>query len=102
MTSRNFPITYTTMYSRSRDKKDTGRRPRRRSDSSLTRRRSCYFCDNKIEHIGYKDSILRNFVTEKGRIAPAKISGVCHRHQRRLARAIKQARTLAMLPYTAL
>jgi small subunit ribosomal protein S18 len=65
----------------------------------MGRRRTCYFCDNKIEYVDLKDSTLRNFLSEKGRIVPAKISGVCHRHQRRLARAIKQARALALLPY---
>jgi small subunit ribosomal protein S18 len=52
-----------------------------------------------VAHISYRDSNLRNFVSDKGRIVPAKISGVCHRHQRRLAQAIKQARMLSLLPY---
>jgi small subunit ribosomal protein S18 len=65
------------------------------------RRKVCYFCQNKIEHVSYRDTNLRNFVSDKGRIVPAKISGVCHRHQRRLSSAIKQARTLSLLPYLA-
>lgn len=72
---------------------------RRRPEGMMVRRKSCYFCDNDIKHVSYRDSFLRNFVSEKGRIVPAKVSGVCHRHQRLLARAIKQARTLAILPY---
>ena len=67
----------------------------------MRRRKPCYFCENHVEYIAYRESYLRNFVTEKGRIVPSKISGVCQRHQRRLAKAIKQARTMALLPYVA-
>jgi small subunit ribosomal protein S18 len=67
----------------------------------MGRRRPCYFCQNSIEHPVYRDPQLRNFITDKGRIVPSKISGVCHRHQRRLALAVKQARMLALLPYVA-
>ena len=67
----------------------------------LTRRKPCYFCENKIRYVDYKDSSLRNFISDKGRIVPAKISGVCHRHQRLLAQAIKRARTLGLAPYAA-
>jgi len=74
-------------------------RPRRRQEYTPFRRKVCYFCQNKVAHISYRDSNLRNFVSDKGRIVPAKISGVCHRHQRRLSQAIKQARMLSLLPY---
>ena len=89
------------MFRRGEKRSDSERRPRRRFDPSMMRRKPCYFCENKIEYIDYKDSTLRNFVSDKGRIVPAKISGVCHRHQRRLARAIKRGRALAMLPSVA-
>jgi small subunit ribosomal protein S18 len=82
-----------------RREKKTDRPPRRKFDASMGKRRPCYFCENKVAYIDYKDGLLRNFVSDKGRIVPAKISGVCHRHQRRLSQAIKRARTLALLPF---
>ena len=64
------------------------------------RRKICRFCaDNSLE-INYKDSKnLRYFITERGKIIPRRISGTCARHQRQLTRAIKRARTIALLPY---
>lgn len=73
-------------------------RPRR---PSARRRRTCYFCDNTIRYIDYRNPNLRNFLTERGKIVSSKLSGTCARHQRMLARAIKVARSLALLPYTA-
>jgi small subunit ribosomal protein S18 len=64
-----------------------------------TRRKTCRFCEESVSQIDYRSSLLQDFVTEKGRIVPGKVSGVCARHQRRLARAIKTARSLALLPY---
>jgi small subunit ribosomal protein S18 len=64
------------------------------------RRKFCKFCLDKIEHIDYKDlGMLRRYVTDRGKILPRRISGVCAKHQRSLARAIKQARTIALLPF---
>lgn len=63
------------------------------------RRRVCTFCANKVEHIDYKETeILRNFITDRGKIKPRRKSGACARHQRMLSTAIKQARLLALLP----
>lgn len=62
------------------------------------RPRECYFCERKQAHVDYKDPKLRDFLTEKGKIVSSKASGLCARHQRRLARAVKTARSLAMLP----
>ncbi len=65
------------------------------------RRKFCKFCADKVEHIDYKDvRSLNQYVPERGKITPRRISGVCSRHQRRLNRAIKIARHLALLPYT--
>jgi len=64
------------------------------------RRKTCRFCDDNITRIDYRSSLLQDFLTEKGKIVPGKVSGVCARHQRRLARAIKTARSLALLPYS--
>lgn len=66
------------------------------------RRKVCNFCVDKVEHIDYKDiSKLRRFVSEKGKILPRRVTGTCAQHQRRLTVAIKRARHLAMLPYSA-
>ncbi len=63
------------------------------------RRKTCPFCDRGIKEITYKDPMIRNFLTDKGKIFPGRVSGVCARHQRKLTRAIKQARNAAMLPF---
>lgn len=64
------------------------------------KRKSCRFCADKVVSIDYKDSNrLRNFVTERGKIVPRRISGNCARHQRMLTSAIKRARNIALLPF---
>ena len=77
------------------------RRPRRRPDQALIRRKPCYFCEHRVTYVDYKDATIRNFISDKGKIVPSKISGVCHGHQRDLSRAIKRARMMALLPYAA-
>ncbi len=65
-----------------------------------SRRKRCYFCVEGIEEIDYKDaSLLRNFITERGSILPRRRTGTCARHQRKLSRAIKRARYMALLPF---
>jgi len=65
------------------------------------RRKFCKFCDEKIEVIDYKDvRLLQGFIPERGKILPRRISGTCAMHQRRLMRAIKRARHVALVPYT--
>ncbi len=64
--------------------------------------KNCKFCANKDWIIDYKDlNRLRNFVSERGRIIPRRISGNCAKHQRELTVAIKRARQIALLPYLA-
>ena len=64
------------------------------------RRRVCYFCENKIPTIDFKDEkVLSRFTTERGKMIPRRTSGACARHQRQLSVAIKRARYLALLPY---
>ncbi|MFQ5465928.1 MAG: 30S ribosomal protein S18 [Thermodesulfobacteriota bacterium] len=73
-------------------------RPRR----SFRRKKVCRFCQNSKLVIEYKDAkALRPFVTERGKIVPRRISGTCARHQRQVSIAIKRARNLALLPFTA-
>lgn len=65
------------------------------------RRKFCRFTADGIEHIDYKDlNLLRNFVTETGKIVPSRVTGTSARYQRQLSLAIKRARFLALLPYT--
>jgi small subunit ribosomal protein S18 len=67
------------------------------------RRKVCRFCAEKTLPIDYKEvKILTNFITERGKIIPSRITGNCARHQRRLRDAIKRARASALLPFTLL
>lgn len=64
------------------------------------RKKVCKFCVEKIEAINYRDvRLLAQFVAESGKIVPRRLTGVCTPHQRRLSRAIKQARNIALLPF---
>ncbi len=68
------------------------------------RRKVCRFCVDKIAaaDIDYKDvQKLRHYATDRGKIIPRRISGNCARHQRALSAAIKRARSIALMPYTA-
>jgi len=63
--------------------------------------RVCQFCTDRSAKIDYKQAeVLRRFVTDNGKIRPRRQSGTCAKHQRELARAIKLARHLALLPFT--
>ena len=63
--------------------------------------RNCHFCVNNVPEIDYKDTqTLRRFISSYSKIVPRKRSGVCTKHQRKLANAIKRARTMALLPFT--
>ena len=74
-------------------RRDRGRRPRKKV---------CSFCVDKVDHIDYKDvAKLRRFITERGKILPRRISGNCAKHQRQVTVAIKRARNIALLPFTA-
>ena len=64
------------------------------------RKKVCAFCVDKVEVIDYKDvAKLRKYVTEKGKILPRRMTGVCAQHQRALAKAIKRARIADLLPF---
>jgi len=64
------------------------------------RRKMCRLCDDSIERVDYKDiELLRTFTTERGKIIPRRISGNCAKHQRQVNSAIKQARSIALLPF---
>ncbi|MGI6691609.1 MAG: 30S ribosomal protein S18 [Clostridiales bacterium] len=79
----------------------TERRQRQRG-GRRPRRRVCDFCANKVAYIDYKDvNRLRRYINERGKISPRRMIGTCAKHQRQLAEAIKRARAIALLPYTA-
>ena len=66
------------------------------------RKRVCNFCQNKSEAIDYKDiNKLNKYVTDRGKILPRRITGNCAKHQRELTTAVKRARQIALLPYSA-
>jgi small subunit ribosomal protein S18 len=65
------------------------------------RQKVCKFCVENIDSINYKDTkLLSQFVPERAKILPRRISGVCSPHQRKLSDAIQKARSIALLPYT--
>lgn len=74
----------------------------RRERGRKPKKKVCSFCVDKVEEINYKDvPKLRRYVTERGKILPRRISGNCAKHQRQVTVAIKRARNIALLPFTA-
>jgi len=65
------------------------------------KKKVCYFCENKIDKVDYKDTkLLRKYISERFKILPRRATGTCARHQRSVTGAIKIARNIALLPYT--
>ncbi|HLS85846.1 MAG TPA: 30S ribosomal protein S18 [Burkholderiales bacterium] len=78
-----------------KDRRDRGQR------ALFRRRKFCRFTAEKVEWIDYKDvELLKDFISETGKIIPARITGTSAGYQRQLADAIKRARFLALVPYT--
>ena len=76
---------------------EKGNRPNRKS-----RKKDCAFCVDKVEEIDYKDvQKLRKFTSDRAKILPRRVTGTCARHQRDLTTAIKRARQVALMAYTA-
>jgi small subunit ribosomal protein S18 len=79
-----------------------GRGPRREGGRRqyFRRRKVCKFCTEKIDVIDYKDvRLISQFVSERGKILPRRLTGTCSPHQHTLTRAIKRARNIAFLPF---
>lgn len=77
-------------------------RPRRDRDGEerVVRKKRCRFCVDHVERIDYKDvNRVRKSLTERGKMIPRRITGNCSWHQRQLARAVKRARYIALIPY---
>ena len=84
----------------SRTERSERREKRDKRERGPMRKKICRFCAEKVASIDYKDlARLQKFITERGKMIPARISGTCATHQRALARSIKQARFVALLPY---
>ncbi len=86
----------------SKDRKDRKERGDRKG-GPLRRGRPkvCYFCKDKVGYIDYKDTaLLRRFVSDRGKIRARRVTGSCARHQRDVALAVKNAREMALMPYT--
>lgn len=67
-----------------------------------SRKKVCAFCVDKVETIDYKDTArLRRFTSDRAKILPRRVTGTCAYHQRELTTAIKRARQVALLPYSA-
>ena len=67
---------------------------------SMVRKRYCRFCVEKVKSINYKDKVLERMISDRGKMLSRRFTGNCARHQRSVARAIRQARFIAILPYT--
>jgi len=83
---------------------EKARKPRPAGTGNRSRpffkKKSCRFCEDKKVKIDYKEfQMLRDFITERGKILPRRITGTCARHQRALAIEIKRARIIALLPF---
>ena len=66
------------------------------------RRKVCYFTVNKIAVVDYKDAdLLKRFISDRGKILPRRVTGTSSKYQRKLTVAIKRARHMALLPFTA-
>lgn len=71
-----------------------------RIKTRFRRRRVCSLCVDKVEIVDYKDLIrIKRFITDRGKIVPKRNSGVCAKHQRQVAEAIKRARFIGLVPH---
>jgi small subunit ribosomal protein S18 len=90
---------------KSRPKLDGGtgsRAGRAGSAGKPFKRKSCFFCRDKVREVDYKNvNQLRRYISDRGKIRGPRITGACRKHQRQLAVAIKRAREMALLPYVA-
>ena len=74
----------------------------KRVNTGARRRKVCQFCADKDKKIDYKDAeTLKKYITERGKILPRRVTGTCAMHQREVAKAIKRARVVAILPFDA-
>ncbi|HEV2339343.1 MAG TPA: 30S ribosomal protein S18 [Patescibacteria group bacterium] len=77
------------------------KKKKRQIKKKITTTRKCYYCENNKEPLFSDTATLQKFVTERGKIVSRSKNGLCARHQRRVAIAIKYARHLALMPFVA-
>jgi small subunit ribosomal protein S18 len=78
------------------------RRKRPGAPGQPGKRKSCYFCKDKVDQVDWKNvNQLRRYISEKGKIRSRRITGACRRHQNQVSVAVKRAREMALLPYVA-
>ena len=93
------------MAGRGNKNSDRARRPRKDKDEKAWqkkgKRKFCIFCKERTVYIDYKDTVtLRKFTSERGKIRARRVTGNCVQHQRDVASAVKNAREMALLPYS--
>jgi small subunit ribosomal protein S18 len=82
------------------------RKPRKEKEEKgwqkKQKKKFCIFCKDKVAYVDFKDvTLLRKFISDRGKIRARRVSGNCAQHQRDVATAVKNAREMALLPYTA-
>lgn len=90
------------MSPRRKNKKPRGNQRRRAPERGARRgkKKPCYFCQEKVEYVDFKDvALLRKYLSDRAKIRSSRVSGNCPQHQRAVATAIKNAREMALLPY---
>ncbi|MDQ3984977.1 MAG: 30S ribosomal protein S18 [Actinomycetota bacterium] len=84
-----------------RDRKGSRRPSPKKTTIRRGKKKHCQFCADKTTYIDYKDvSLLRKFVSERGKIRARRVTGACSQHQRLVATAVKNAREMALLPFS--
>ncbi len=84
-----------------RDRDRKGGRDRKNAPLRKGRKKFCQFCADQVTYVDYKDiALLRKFLSERGKIRTRRVTGNCPQHQRLVATAVKNAREMALLPYT--
>jgi small subunit ribosomal protein S18 len=89
------------MAPRENDRDNKKRAAMRGKDDKLPKRKDCMFCRGEVKVIDYKDTnLLRKFISDRGKIRARRVTGTCTQHQRDISNAVKNAREVALLPYT--
>lgn len=84
---------------KSRDKR--GSKPKSAAPRRGAKKKYCQFCSDKVDYVDYKDiALLRKFTSDRGKIRARRVTGNCTQHQRLVATAVKNAREMALLPYS--
>ena len=87
---------------RDRDRKSSRKRERDDEWQKKQRKKVCVFCRDRVAYVDFKDtSTLRRFISDRGKIRARRVTGTCSQHQRDVASAVKNAREMALLPFSA-